>query len=289
MQEHIGYAAMTEIPCVIVDVQRLGPSTGQPTSASQGDVMQARFGSHGDYPMIALSPTSVPQAFELAVTAFNYSERYRTPVILLLDEVIGHMREQIDLPDFATVNRVDRTGTDVPPEWYKPYGDSISDVPPMANFGSGYRYHVTGLFHDPMGYPTQRLDEIDAWIDRVQRKIERNVNNILLTEEDGLEGANTVVIAYGASARSARHAVKMARQRRHKVGLLVPLTIWPFPEEAVCRLAHTAKRIIVPEMNLGQLAIEVERLAGRNKVVRVNRANGEMVTPQMILNAIEGR
>lgn len=289
MQEHIGYAAMTEIPCVIVDVQRLGPSTGQPTSASQGDVMQARFGSHGDYPMIALSPTSVPQAFELAVTAFNYSERYRTPVILLLDEVIGHMREQIDLPDFSTVNRVDRTGTDVPPEWYKPYGDSISDVPPMANFGSGYRYHVTGLFHDPMGYPTQRLDEIDAWIDRVQRKIERNVNNILLTEEDGLEGANTVVIAYGASARSARHAVKLARQRRHKVGLLVPLTIWPFPEEAVCRLAHTAKRIIVPEMNLGQLAIEVERLAGRNKVVRVNRANGEMITPQMILNAIEGR
>lgn len=289
MQEHIGYAAMTEVPCVIVDVQRLGPSTGQPTSASQGDVMQARFGSHGDYPMIALSPTSVPQAFDLAVTAFNYSERYRTPVILLLDEVIGHMRERVEIPDFSTVNRVDRTGTDVPPEWYKPYGDSISDVPPMANFGSGYRYHVTGLFHDPMGYPTQRLDEIDGWIDRVQRKIERNVNNILLWEEDGLEGANTIVLAYGATARSARHAVKLARQRRHKTGLLVPLTIWPFPEEAVCRAARTAKRIVVPEMNLGQLALEVERLAGRHKVVRVNRANGEMVTPQMILNAIEGR
>lgn len=288
MQEHIGYAAMTEIPCVVVDVQRLGPSTGQPTSASQGDVMQARWGTHGDHPMIALSPTSVSQSFDLAVTAFNFSEKYRTPVILLLDEVIGHMRERIDLPEFEQVTRVERTGTDVPPEWYKPYGDSISDVPPMANFGSGYRYHVTGLFHDPMGYPTQRLDEIDDWIERIHRKIERNLHDIILAEEDGIDSANTVVVSYGASARSARHAVKMARNRRHKVGLVTLLTIWPFAEEVIARVARSARRIVVPEMNLGQLALEVERVAGRSKVVRVNRANGEMVTPQMILEAIEG-
>jgi 2-oxoglutarate ferredoxin oxidoreductase subunit alpha len=289
MQEHIGYAAMTEIPCVIVNVQRLGPSTGQPTSASQGDVMQARWGTHGDHPIIALCPTSVRQSFDLTVTAFNFSEKYRTPVILLMDEVVGHMREKVELPDAQEVVRVERIGTDVPPEWYKPYGDSISDVPPMANFGSGYRYHITGLFHDPMGYPTQRLDEIDAWIERVHRKIERNLQDIVLFEEDGVDAVNTVVIAYGATARSARHAVKLARQRRHKVGMLTLLTIWPFAEEVVGRIAAAARRIIVPEMNLGQLALEVERVAGRRKVVRVHRANGEMVTPQMILDAIEGR
>ena len=289
MQEHIGYAAMTEIPCVIVDVQRLGPSTGQPTSASQGDVMQARWGSHGDYPIIALSPSSVAQAFELVVTAFNFSEKYRTPVILLLDEVIGHMREKIELPDPDSVTRLERMGTNVPPEWYKPYGDAISDVPAMASFGSGYRYHITGLLHDPMGYPTQRLDEIDPWIERVQRKITRNLADILLWEEDDIESVNTVVLAYGATARSARHAVKLARQRRHKVGLVTLLTLWPFAEEVVARVGHTARRIIVPEMNLGQLALEVERVAGRQKVQRVNRADGEMITPQVILDAIEER
>jgi 2-oxoglutarate ferredoxin oxidoreductase subunit alpha len=289
MQEHIGYAAMTEVPVVVVDVQRLGPSTGQPTSASQGDVMQSRWGTHGDHPIIVLSPTSVVQSFDLTVKAFNFSEKYRTPVILLTDEVIGHMRERVDLPDFEMVERVERTAASVPPEWYRPYGDSFSDVPPMANFGDGYRYHITGLFHDPMGYPTQRLDEIDAWIDRAQRKVHRNLQDIFLYDEDDIDGAKTVVVAYGATARSARHAVKMARQRRIKVGMVTLITIWPFAEDLIARIAHTAKRIVVPEMNLGQLVREVERVAGRHKVVRVNRANGEMVSPQMILEAIEGR
>jgi 2-oxoglutarate ferredoxin oxidoreductase subunit alpha len=287
MQENIGYAAMTEVPCVVVNVQRLGPSTGQPTSASQGDVMQARWGTHGDHQIIVLSPTTVPQAFDLTVTAFNFAERFRTPVIMLLDEVIGHMRERFDMPAPDRVQRVERTGTNVPPEWYKPYGDSVSDVPPMADFGSGYRYHVTGLFHDPMGYPTQRLDEIDAWIQRVNRKMERYLNEIILIEEDGLQNASTVVVAYGATARSARHAVKLARQRRHKVGLLTLLTIWPFAEQEIARIANGAKRIVVPEMNLGQLALEVERVAGRGKVRRVNLANGEMIHPLHILEAIE--
>src|SRR5512136_3132946 len=252
MQEHIGYAAMTEIPVVIVDVQRLGPSTGQPTSASQGDVMQTRWGTHGDHPMIVLCPVSVSQSFDLTVKAFNYSEKYRTPVILLLDEVVGHMREKVELPDFETVERVERVTTSVPPEWYKPYGDSRSDVPPMANFGTGYRYHITGMFHDPAGYPTQRLDEIDPWIQRVHRKIERNLNDIVMTEEDGTGSARTVVVAYGATARSARHAVRLARQRRCKVGLVTLLTIWPFAEDAIAHIARGAHRIIVPEMNLGQ-------------------------------------
>lgn len=289
MQEHVGYAAMTEVPVVVVDVQRLGPSTGQPTSASQGDVMQARWGTHGDHPIIALCPTSIPQAFDLTVRAFNFSEKYRTPVVLLLDEVVGHMREKIDLPDFEQVERVERIAANVPAEWYKPYGDSFSDVPPMASFGEGYRFHITGLFHDPMGYPTQRLDEIDAWIERVHRKVERNLNDIILYDEDDIDSTKTVVVAYGATARSARHAVKLARQRRIKVGMLTLMTIWPFAEDLIARVAHTARRIVVPEMNLGQLALEVERIAGRHKVVRVNRANGEMVTPQMILEAIEGR
>jgi len=287
MQEHIGYAAMTEVPCVVVNVQRLGPSTGQPTSGSQGDVMQARWGTHGDHPIIALSPTSVRQAFDLTVQAFNFSERYRTPVILLLDEVIGHMREKVELPDPAAVRVVDREITSVPAEWYRPYGDAPSDVPPMASFGTGYRYHITGLFHDPAGYPTQRLDEIDPWIDRVFRKIERNLGEIVLVEEDGTEEANTIVVAYGATARSAQHAVKLARGQRAKIGQVTLLTLWPFAEAVIERVAHTARRIVVPEMNLGQLALEVERIAGRRKVVRVNRADGEMVTPMMILEAIE--
>jgi 2-oxoglutarate ferredoxin oxidoreductase subunit alpha len=289
MQEHIGYAAMTEVPCVIVNVQRLGPSTGQPTSVSQGDVMQTRWGTHGDHPSVVLCPTSVMQCFEMSVIAFNFSERYRVPVILLLDEVVGHMRERVELPDFEQVDRVERIATNVPPEWYKPYGDSLSDVPPMASFGEGYRYHITGLFHDIMGYPTQRTDEIDQWIARVHRKIERNLNRILLYEEDGLATARSVVIAYGATARSAKHAIKLARHRRSKVGLLCLHTIWPFPETIVNRIAQTSKEIIVPEMNLGQLALEVERVAGRHKVKRVNLANGKMITPQMILDAIEGR
>jgi len=274
---------------VVVDVQRLGPSTGQPTSASQGDVMQARWGTHGDHPIIALSPTSVRQSFDLTVQAFNFSEKYRTPVILLLDEVVGHMRERVDLPSEESIQRVERIATDVPPEWYRPYGDTLSDVPPMANFGEGYRYHITGLFHDMNGYPTQKIDEIDPWVERVHRKLDRNLNDICLYEEDGLETAHTVVVAYGASARAARHAVKLARQRRMKVGLVTLLTIWPFADELISRVGRIARRIVVPEMNLGQLALEVERAAGRNKVVRVNRANGEMVPPQMILEAIEGR
>jgi 2-oxoglutarate ferredoxin oxidoreductase subunit alpha len=285
MQENIGYAAMGEIPCVIVNVQRLGPSTGQPTAASQGDVMQARWGTHGDHPIIALSPMSVAQAFELAVKAFDFSERYRTPVILLADEIIGHMREPVDLPDFDSIETFERAIADSPAS-YRAFRNRPGPVPPMASFGMGYRYHITGLFHDEVGFPTQRLDEIDPWLERVNTKLQ-HADDILLYQTDYEAGARTAILSYGASARTARHALKQLRARGEKINLFTAQTIWPFPEAAVEHLADSVERIIVPEMNLGQLALEVERVAGRKKVVRVNRANGEMVTPDMVVSAAE--
>jgi 2-oxoglutarate ferredoxin oxidoreductase subunit alpha len=287
MQENIGYAAMAEIPCLIVDVQRLGPSTGRPTSPSQGDVMQARWGTHGDHPIIALSPSSVRETFDLTVQAFNFAERYRTPVILLMDEVIGHMRERVELPDPATIVRAERAGTTVPPEWYKPYENLTTDVPPLVPFGEGYRYHITGLHHDERGYPTERQDEVEPWLERIFRKIERGLSDILLYDSDGVEDAETLVVAYGATARSARHAVELARGRGRKVGLLKLKTIWPFPEEVVEQAAERLHHVVVPEMNMGQLVLEVERVVGRHKVRRVNRADGEMIQPAQILAAIE--
>jgi len=287
MQENIGYAAMAEIPCVIVDVQRLGPSTGRPTSPSQGDVMQARWGAHGDHPIIALAPSSVRETFDLTVQAFNFSERYRTPVILLMDEVIGHMRERVDLPDPDTIELVERPQTTVPPEWYKPYEIAPSDVPPLVPFGDGYRYHVTGLHHDEHGYPTDQPAEVQAWLARFFRKIERSLSDILLYDEDGVEDAETLVIAYGATVRSARHAVKVARERGRKVGLLKLKTIWPFPEEVVEHAGSRLHHVVVAELNRGQVALEVERVLGRHKVRRVGRADGEMVQPGEVLKAIE--
>jgi 2-oxoglutarate ferredoxin oxidoreductase subunit alpha len=286
MQENIGYAAMAEIPCVVVDVQRLGPSTGQPTAASQGDVMQARWGTHGDHPIIALSPTSVRQSFDLTVKAFELSEKYRTPVILLTDEIVGHMREPVELPDFKTIQIPEYRVTKKDGE-YIPYRNEPGDVPPLANFGVGYRYHITGLFHDQMGFSTQRLDEIDPWLERVNTKFDKHLDDIIMVEEDFSPGSKVAILSYGASARSSRHAMKLARARGLKVDMLTLLTIWPFPEAQVEALGDRVDRVIVPEMNLGQLAYEVERMVGRKKVKRVPRANGEMVTPQMILNAIE--
>ncbi len=291
MQENIGYAAMAEIPCVIVDVQRLGPSTGRPTSPSQGEVMQARWGTHGDHPIIALAPDSVREAFDLTVEAFNFAERYRTPVILLMDELVGHMREPVELPSPGTLEVTERTKTRVPPEWYKPFenrpeGPNVN-VPPLVPFGEGYRYHITGLHHDERGYATNRLEEIQPWLERIFRKIDSALSDIILYEARGIEDANTLVIAYGATARSASHAVRQARSRGHRVGFLRLKTIWPFPEEVVEHAASRLHHVVVPELNLGQLALEVERIVGRHKVCRVGRADGEMIQPGEILAAIE--
>ncbi len=288
MQENLGYAAGAEIPCVIIDVQRAGPSTGLPTAPSQGDVMQARWGTHGDHPIIALCPSSVSEAYHLTIRAFNLSEKYRTPVILLMDEVIAHLREKVIIPPLGSIEVVERIQPTVPPEWYFPYEETDTDVPPIVGFGEGYRYHVTGLFHDRSGYPTSRNDEIRPWVKRVFRKIDRNLADIIHTEEEMTEDATVILVSYGVTARSARYAMHRARERRKRVGLLTLQTIWPFPEQAIDRLAHQARLILVAEMNRGQVLLEVERaVRGRCEVRGVNRADGEMIEPRQILEALE--
>lgn len=288
MQENLGYAAGAEIPCVIVNVQRAGPSTGQPTAPAQGDVMQARWGTHGDHPIIALTASTVRECFDQTVRAFNLAERYRTPVILLLDEVVGHMRERTVLPPLDEIEVLERPKPAVPPEWYFPYEETDADVPPLAAIGEGYRYHVTGLFHDRSGYPTVRLDEINPWFERIFRKIDLNLKDIVQTEAEFMDDARSVVIAYGSTARAARHAVKEARARGRRVGLLKLLTIWPFASAEVEEATRHARRVVVPELNLGQLRSEVERVVkGRAEVVGVNRADGAVITPRQILEALE--
>jgi 2-oxoglutarate ferredoxin oxidoreductase subunit alpha len=248
--------------------------------------MQARWGTHGDHPIIALCPTTVHESFDLTIKAFNLAEKYRTPVIILTEETIGHMREPVELPDFDTIEVVERVVTDTPEE-YKPYSNERGDAPPMASFGQGYRYHITGLFHDEAGFPTQRMDEVEAWLERVDRKINDHLDDIVMVDEDYQPGAKVGIIAYGASARSARHAMKVARQKGQAVDLLTLFTIWPFAEAQVEKLAAKVDRIIVPEMNAGQIALEIERVVGREKVTRITLTNGEMVTPEMILECIE--
>jgi len=287
MQENIGYAAAAEIPCVIINVQRAGPSTGRPGGPAQGDVMQARWGTHGDHPIIVLCPSTVREAYELVIHAFNLSEEYRTPVILLTDELLARMSETVELP-LPEVRVVKRRRPEVPPEWYFPYDDARGDVPPLAAFGQGYRYHITGLFHDKAGFPTSRLDEIEEWHERLFRKIDGNVDKIARIEEVDTQDADTVIVTYGSTARSARHAMRRARESNKRVGLVRLVTLWPFHDAAIERIARSAKRIVVPEMNRGQILREVDRASrGRAEVVGVNRADGETIEPAQILSALE--
>ena len=288
MQENLGFACMAEVPCVVVNVMRGGPSTGLPTNPSQGDVMQARWGTHGDHPIIVLSPTSVMECFSLTVKAFNYSEKYRTPVILLMDEVVAHMREKVVLPDASKVEVIDRVKPSVPPEWYLPYEDTSFGVPPMGIFGEGYRYHVTGLVHDIRGFPTLRQDEIKPFLLRLFRKISTHFNDIQLFENFFIEDADLVIVAFGCTARSAHRAMVEARARGMKVGLLKLITLWPFPRRFVEPLTQAGKTLLVPEMNMGQISREVKRVnQGMTEVITVNKIDGTMITPQEILEKIE--
>lgn len=287
-QENIGYAVMAEIPCVVVDVMRGGPSTGLPTSPAQSDVMQARWGTHGDHPAVALSPASVREVYDETIRAFNIAERFRMPVSLLVDEVIAHMRERVEIPDRSEITVWERPRPTVPPEQYLPFVDTPTAVPPMASFGEGYRYHVTGLYHDPRGLPKDSPDVVDGVMRRLMRKIELGTGDILKHEAVLLEDADLGILAYGSSARSAKAAIRLARARGIRVGLLRPLTIWPFCEGPVSDLAKRVRHIIVPEMNLGQLVLEVERVVqGRCPVHRVNRVTGEPIPPDEILAKIE--
>ncbi|MDH4266462.1 MAG: 2-oxoacid:acceptor oxidoreductase subunit alpha [Deltaproteobacteria bacterium] len=288
MQENLGFACMAEVPCVVVNVMRGGPSTGLPTNPSQGDVMQARWGTHGDHPIIVLSPTSVMECFSLTVKAFYYSEKYRTPVILLMDEVVAHMREKVVLPDSSEGEVIDRVKPSVPPEWYLPYEDTSFGVPPMGIFGEGYRYHVTGLVHDIRGFPTLRQDEIGPFLLRLFRKISTHFKDIQLFEQFYIEDADLVIVAFGCTARSAHRAMVEARARGMKVGLLKLITLWPFPRRFVEPLTQAGKTLLVPEMNMGQISREVKRVnQGMTEVITVNKIDGTMITPQEILAKIE--
>lgn len=288
MQEAIGYASLCEIPVVIINVQRVGPSTGMPTSPAQGDVMQARWGTHGDHPVIALAPGNVKECYELTFRAFELSERYRVPVIVLTDEVIGHMREKVVLPDPSSY-RIPQRPKPASPAGYKPYeADPNGGVPLMAPFGSGYRWHCTGLFHDEKGAPSGKAAVADRLMRRLNAKIENRVDELADFVAEGLDDCEIAVISFGSSAMAALSAVRRVRAEGRKVGMLRLKTIWPFPTAKVRELIGSARKIIVPEMNLGQLAIEVERSAGCNKpVIRLGKVNGELFHPDEIYVAIK--
>jgi 2-oxoglutarate/2-oxoacid ferredoxin oxidoreductase subunit alpha len=283
IQENLGFACIAEVPCVVVNVMRGGPSTGLPTSPAQGDVMQARWGTHGDHPIIVLAVSSVWECFEVTVFAFNLSEKYRVPVIILSDEVVAHTRETIELPPPEGVEVIDRVTPSMPPEWYIPYEDNSRGVPPMAPFGEGYRYHVTGLVHDVRGFPTQRADEIKAFMSRLFRKITQGFPEIQVTKSFLMEDAETAVIAYGSVARSALRAVRDARQQGHKAGLIQLVTLFPFPRRAVESVLRQCRAVLVPEMNMGQISREVKRVnAGNCRVNKYSRIDGHLITPDEI-------
>jgi len=287
MQENLGYAVIAEIPCVVVNVMRGGPSTGLPTFPSQSDVMQARWGTHGDHPIIVLSASTVRECYDITIRAFNLSEKFRNPVIVLIDEVVGHMREKMVLSDQEEVEIINRVKPTVPPEWYIPFEDTPSGVPAMANFGEGYRYHVTGLTHDIRGFPTSRPDEIGPFINRLFRKISQHLPEIQSAEFYETDDAEITIIAYGSVARSARRAVKEAREKGLRVGLLTLVTIWPFVRSAVEKVLQTSKVLIVPEMNMGQISREVKRVnRGAARVITLNKVDGTIITPEEILNRI---
>jgi len=267
---------------VIVNVMRGGPSTGLPTHPSQGDVMQARWGTHGDHPMIALCPRGVRETYDLTVRAFNLSETYRTPVVLLLDEMLGHVNEKVVVP--TRVRVVERKVPDSLRGPYLPYARTESDVPPMVSFGQGYRFHVTGLVHDESGFPTNDPAKTDELLRRLDRKVRRHADEIVQVEEHMQEAAGVGVIAYGSPARSANHAVKLAREEGVAVSFMALLSIWPFPEKHVRRMGEHVSDIVVPELNLGQIAHEVEwAVGGRARVHRLSRVDGEPITPHQVL------
>jgi len=282
-QELIGFGAAAEIPAVVVNVQRVGPSTGQPTSPAQGDVMQARWGSHGDRGVIALSPGSVLEAYTLMVDAVNLSERFRTPVIFLMDEVIGHMRESVTLPNPEELKIINRRVLQPGELPYRPLEDG---VPPMAVFGEGFYYHVTGLIHDETGFPSGKPEVTQKTIKRLHQKIENNLPEILRFQTIDCEDADYIIIAYGGTARSAEAALTLLKEKGQKVGLLRLMTIWPFPYQLVSEVCQKAKKVIFPEMNYGQLVGEAKKVLG-DKVIPVNKYDGEMMPPEAIVEIIE--
>jgi len=287
-QENIGFAAMIEAPCVVVNVMRGGPSTGLPTALGQSDIMQARWGTHGDRPVIALTPAYLDEVYTETIRAFNLAEKYRTPVFIMIDEVIGHLSERLDLPNDDEILIVDRIRPTVPPDQYLPYDTSNGDVPPLADYFSGYRFHMTGLNHDRSGFPTTDPATCQRENERLMRKVDANLDDIIRFETTFTDDADIIVIAFGSSARAAAVAVADARDKGIKAGLFRPLTLWPFPEKEVREFAVRVKGLVVPEANLGQLVFEIERLVeGKCPISRVNKVGGVPIYPGEVLAQIE--
>jgi len=289
-QENIGYAAIAEIPCVIVNVQRSGPSTGLPTSPSQADVMQARWGTHGDHPVIALAPSSVRETFDVTVRAFNLAEKYRTPVILLMDEIIGHLREGVDLPDVSEIEIINRKKPDVSPDEFFAYRVPEGEiVPPMPPFGKGYRYNITGLIHDETGFPTNNHAIAAVMSTRLMKKIENNLDDIIQYEMSNVQNCDILVLTYGGTARTVKAAVKLAAETGLKVGVFRPITIWPFPEKVFrsCVLENNIKNVIVAELNYGQISLEAERILKSDaRVWHIGKIDGDILYPKEVLDKI---
>ena len=294
MQEALGYAIMTEIPCVIVNVQRGGPSTGIPTHVSQGDVNQARWGTHGDHAIVALTASNHQDVFRMTVEAFNIAETYRTPVILLFDEVVGHMRERLIIPEQGEIPLVDRLRTSVQEGVdYHPYLPREDGRLPMSDFGGVHRYNVTGLFHDMWGFPSTNPEVVHGLLRHLVDKIQNNVNQIARYKEYHLEDAECILISYGSAARSARHVVENRRPRGERLGLLELQTLWPFPADLIRGKCAHAKYVVVVEMNMGQILQAVKMaLDEPEKVFLANRIDGEFITDadiRNVLRLIQGR
>ena len=288
MMENIGLGMMMETPCVVVNIMRGGPSTGLPTLVGQADVMQARWGSHGDYGVIALTPSSPQESFDFTIRAFDLSERFRLPVFLLSDEMVGHMYEKVVIPAKSTIKLLRRTKPRKGGQEFFPFQAGKDLVPPMACAGEGYRIHVTGLTHDEQGYPLITADAQERLIRRLCDKIRVNTDEIIQIEEIDTKGAEIVVVAYGCTARSAQEAVQIAQRNGVRVGFLRLLTVWPFPDKKIRELSRAGVRtFVVPEINYGQVAREVERCAGGKEVILAARMGGAVHTPEMILEAIE--
>jgi 2-oxoglutarate ferredoxin oxidoreductase subunit alpha len=287
MMEHLGYAAMTETPCVFVDVQRGGPSTGLPTLPAQADMMQAKWGSHGDYGIIALCPNSPQECFDLTITAFNLSEEFRVPVLMMLDECVGHMTEKVVIPEADQIDITPRRYTKTVPGEFKPFEPQADLVPDMVKAGDGFRFHVTGLTHDDRGYPSMNIETQDRSIRRLQDKLKPLANGRAICETEHLDDAEVVVVSYGITSRVAQRAIQLAREQGVRAGKFRIISAWPFPEQRIRELAGRMKAFVVPELNLGQMVHEVAKAAnGQAKVIPVSHAGGSVHNPEVILNAI---
>jgi 2-oxoglutarate ferredoxin oxidoreductase subunit alpha len=283
MMEHIGLAAITETPCVIVDVQRGGPSTGLPTLPAQADMMQVKWGSHGDYEPIAICPNSPQECFDLMIKAFNLAEQYRVPVFFMMDEVVGHMTERVVIPPADQIEVKERRWTTKKPGEYKPYEAGADGVPEMVKAGDGHRIHITGLTHDERGYPAMNPAAQDRLVKRLLNKIREHREELVDVREDGVEGADVVVVSFGITSRVAAAAIESARRRGVKVGHLRLIIAWPFPISRITALAEKVKAFVVPELNMGQVALEIERaVAGKTKVIGVTHAGGTVHEPEVI-------